>query len=107
MNEGPEALASYVTKVKAVAGPSSDRIRGFRYITQDDAPGASNPMSQQPFVDSLQWLAKIGYSHDFVVDSKNFGIQALQDVADCLTRVATGLEEGSQAKFVIGAILRP
>jgi hypothetical protein len=102
MDEGPEALESYVAKVKEAAGPHAERIRGFRYIVQDFAPGPSNPMLDQRFVESLQWLAKNKYSHDFVVDSAKFGVAALADIYECLSRVHTGLAQGVEGRFVIG-----
>jgi hypothetical protein len=102
MDEGPVALESYVAKVKEAAGPHAERIRGFRYIVQDFAPGPSNTMLDQRFVESLQWLAKNNHSHDFVVDSAKFGVAALADIYECLSRVYAGLPQGMQGRFVIG-----
>ena len=106
MDEGPDALARYVEQVKAKAGRFSDRIKGFRYITQDHAPGVSNPMRQESFIESLRWLAVNGYSHDFVVDSTRFGIAALADISECLAQVYAGLDPEVRSRFVIGRAIR-
>lgn len=106
--EGVEAIAKYIASLPEAARTS---LRGFRYLLQDFPPvsgTSNNPVLSEPFIDSLGYLVKHGFSFDFTVDARRFGVEVLQNILDCVNKVQAAQEaDGPAARFVIDHLGKP
>jgi hypothetical protein len=106
--EGSEAVARYITQLPE---PAKASLRGFRYLLQDFPPvseTSDNPILSEQFIDSLSYLVKHGYSFDFTIDARRFGVEVLQNVLDCVNKVQAAQEtNGPAARFIIDHLGKP
>lgn len=106
--EGSEAVARYIAQLPE---PAKASLRGFRYLLQDFPPvseTSDNPILSEQFIDSLSYLVKHGYSFDFTIDARRFGVEVLQNVLDCVNKVQAAQEtNGPAARFIIDHLGKP
>lgn len=96
---GPEVLARYIDKVKEVAGPVAwPKIRGFRYLLQDKAHGTA---IEEPFVNSLKLLGKMGLVFDLGIDQHRRGKQQLEEALVMISLAHDSVPEDEQVTIII------
>lgn len=83
---GPEALSSYMTKVKERTQTEEiwRKVRGVRYLVQDKPAGV---MLQPQFVEGLRWLGKQGLVFDLGVDARQGGLHQLREAVEMMDRL--------------------
>lgn len=96
---GPEVMARYIDKVKEVAGPEAwPRIRGFRYLLQDKPHGTG---IEEPFIQSLKLLGKMGLVFDLGVDQHRRGKQQLEETLVMISLAHDNVPEEAQVTVII------
>ncbi|KAF3398495.1 L-rhamnono-gamma-lactonase [Penicillium rolfsii] len=83
---GPEALSSYMAKVKERTQMDEvwHKVRGVRYLVQDKPAGV---MLQSQFVEGLRWLGEQGLAFDLGVDARSGGLHQLHEAVEMMDRL--------------------
>lgn len=83
---GPEALSSYMAKVKERTRIEEvwRKVRGVRYLVQDKPAGV---MLQTEFMDGLRWLGQQGLIFDLGVDARQGGLHQLREAVEMMDRL--------------------
>jgi L-rhamnono-1,4-lactonase len=83
---GPEALRSYMAKVKERTRTAQiwNKVRGVRYLVQDKPAGV---MLQPHFVEGLRWLGQQGLIFDLGVDARQGGLHQLREAVEMMDRL--------------------
>ncbi|KAH6697570.1 amidohydrolase family protein [Plectosphaerella plurivora] len=102
---GPEVLQRYIDRVKEVAGPVAwPRIRGFRYLVQDKPHGTA---IEEPFINSLKLLGKLGLTFDLGVDQHRRGKQQLEEALVMISLAHDSVPEDEQVTIIINHMCKP
>jgi len=99
---GPAKLAEYLRRAREAAGPAWRRIRGVRYLLQDQPAGA---MLAQDFVDGLRLLGRAGLVFDLGVDQHRRGRAQLEEAVEMIDRAHDGVPEDEKVVFIVGTLL--
>jgi L-rhamnono-1,4-lactonase len=83
---GPEALSSYMAKVKERTQTEQiwHKVRGVRYLVQDKPAGV---MNQPQFVEGLRWLGEQDLVFDLGVDARQGGLHQLREAVEMIDRL--------------------
>ena len=94
---GAEAIARYVTEVKART-ERKVRVPGFRYLVHLQPRGT---MLAAGFVEALRWMGRQGYLFELGVDQRQGGMWQLEEAVEMMRRAHEGMEEGRKVVVVI------
>ncbi|CEO58723.1 hypothetical protein PMG11_03428 [Penicillium brasilianum] len=99
---GPEALSSYMTKVKERTKTEQvwRKVRGVRYLVQDKPAGV---MLQPQFVEGLRWLGQQGFAFDLGVDARQGGLHQLREAVEMIDR----LGDANAGAIIINHLCKP
>lgn len=98
---GPEVLERYIEKVKEVAGPVAwPKVRGFRYLLQDKPHGTA---IEEPFINSLKLMGKLGLAFDLGIDQHRRGKQQLEEALVMISLAHDSVPEDEQVTIIISA----
>lgn len=83
---GPEALSSYMAKVKERTRTEQvwRKVRGVRYLVQDKPAGV---MLQTEFMEGLRWLGQQDLTFDLGVDARQGGLHQLREAVAMMDRL--------------------
>lgn len=95
---GPEVMEKYVNLVQDKSEGAFHKVRGFRYLVQDQPDGT---MLQEKFVESLKWMGKEGFAFDLGVDSHRRGEKQLMEAVEMIGRVHEGVVTNEKTVFVL------
>ncbi|CAG9978692.1 unnamed protein product [Clonostachys byssicola] len=102
---GPAVLETYLDKAKQVAGPAWPKVKGFRYLLQDKAPGTA---LRQDFVESLKLLGRRRFVFELCVDYHHKGKIQLDDTVELIKRAhADVARQDEQVIVVLNHMLKP
>lgn len=106
---GPEALSSYMTRVKERTQTEGiwRKVRGVRYLVQDKPAGV---MLQPQFVEGLRWLGEQGLVFDLGVDARQGGLHQLRETVEMMEKLGDAsvtiiISEFAFQKILLAAIL--
>ncbi|KAF4974265.1 hypothetical protein FZEAL_8814 [Fusarium zealandicum] len=101
---GPEAMESYLDRVKEEAGEAWSKIKGFRYLLQDKPHGT---MLEDNFIESVKLLGRRGFAFDVGVDQHRRGKKQLDELIEFVDRVHDGVPEEEKVTLVLNHLCKP
>ncbi|KAK7217174.1 hypothetical protein V2G26_005177 [Clonostachys chloroleuca] len=102
---GPATLETYLDRAKQVAGPAWPKVKGFRYLLQDKAPGTA---LRQDFIESLKLLGRRRFIFELCVDYHHKGKSQLDDTVELIKRAhADVTRHDEQVMVVLNHMLKP
>ncbi|VUC26639.1 unnamed protein product [Clonostachys rosea] len=101
---GPATLEKYLDRAKQVAGPAWPKVKGFRYLLQDKAPGTA---LEQNFIESLKLLGRKGFVFELCIDYHQNGRGQLDDTVELVKRVHADVAHHEQVVVVLNHMLKP
>ncbi|KAG5915240.1 hypothetical protein E4U42_000076 [Claviceps africana] len=101
---GPAVLARYLSRVEEEAGEAWARVKGFRYLLQDQPHGT---MLTDDFIGSLKLLGERGFVFEVGVNQHKRGKKQLDEVVEMIDRAHEGVDDEKKVTFILNHLCKP
>ena len=95
---GAEVLDKYIDRVKEVAGEAWPKVKGFRYLVQEEPHGT---MTEKNFIEALKLLGRKGLVFEVGVDQHRRGKKQLDELLAMIDQAHDGVPEQERVTFII------
>ncbi|KAL6865929.1 L-rhamnono-gamma-lactonase [Amphichorda felina] len=101
---GPAVLEQYIDRVREVAGEAWPKVKGFRYLAQDQPHGT---MVRKDFIEGLKLLGRRGLVFEVGVDHRRRGKKQMDELVDMIDMAHEGVPEEEKVTFVLNHLCKP
>ncbi|KAF5577112.1 hypothetical protein FPCIR_12253 [Fusarium pseudocircinatum] len=99
-----DAMKRYILKVEEAAGLAWSKVKGFRYLLQDEPDGT---MLQDTFIENTKLLGRRGFTFDVCIDLHRRGEQQIKDLVAFAKLARDNVPDNQKAVLVIDHLCKP
>ncbi|CVL06415.1 uncharacterized protein FMAN_03698 [Fusarium mangiferae] len=99
-----DAMKLYLLRVEEAAGLAWPRVKGFRYLLQDEPYGT---MLQDSFIQNTKLLGRRGFTFDVCIDLHRRGQQQIKDLVAFAKLTRETVPENEKVVLVLDHICKP